>query len=66
MIKREYFAERKDGVNLYKSFSDSGLMIRKVGTEEVYEEAIDVEGSEFSYEETEEKIKDQSDVTCMS
>lgn len=30
----------------------TGLMIRKVGTDEIYGEAIDVDGSGFLYEET--------------
>ena len=57
MIKKEYFTTRKDGVKLYKTYSDSGFYIRKVGTEEVYDEAIDVESATFEYEETEEKVQ---------
>ena len=30
----------------------TGLMIHKIGTEEYYSEAIDVEGAPFTYEET--------------
>ena len=36
--------------------SDSGFMIRKVGTNEVYSEAYDV--LDYQYEETNEKIKE--------
>ena len=57
MIKKEYFTTRKDGVKLYKTYSDSGFYIRKVSTEEVYDEAIDVESATFEYEETEEKVQ---------
>ncbi len=57
MIKKEYFTTRKDGVKLYKTYSDSGFYIRKVGTEEVYDEAIDVQSATFEYEETEEKVQ---------
>ena len=32
MIIKEYFTTRKDGVKLYKTYSDSGFYIRKVGT----------------------------------
>ena len=52
MIQREFYCERKDGVNLYRTYSDAGVYIQKVGTQEVYEEAIDVEDSQFTYEET--------------
>ena len=40
--------------NLTKTYSDEGFYIRKIGTEEVYAEALDIH--EFEYEETEEKI----------
>lgn len=57
-VKREYLLTRKDEVKLYKSYSIEGFYIRKVGTEEVYAEAVDVEDAPFTYEETEEKIED--------
>jgi hypothetical protein len=44
--------ERKDGVKLYRTYSDRNMMIQKTGTEEVYSEAIDVENSGFTYTET--------------
>jgi hypothetical protein len=34
----------------------TGFKIRKVGTDELYDEAIDVENSGFTYEETNEAI----------
>lgn len=52
MIKNEFYITRTDGVNLYRTYSDSNLKIRKVGTEEIYDEAIDVENAPFTYEET--------------
>lgn len=57
MIIKEFYATRKDGVNLYKTYSDQNLMIRKVGTEEVYSEAIDIESATFVYEETDIPIE---------
>lgn len=33
-------------------YSDAGRMIRKVGTEEIYEEARDLSPCKWSYEET--------------
>ena len=52
MIKTEFYRTREDGVNLYRTYSDEGLMIHKVGTDEVYSEAIDIENSGYEYEET--------------
>ena len=52
MITKKFYKTRTDGVNLYRTYSDSNLKIRKVGTEEIYDEAIDVENAPFTYEET--------------
>ena len=62
MIQKEYYATRKDGVRLFKTYSDSNKYIRKVGTDEVYSEAIDIEGVDYEYEETDtdiEKMEEQ-------
>ena len=56
MIVTEFYATRKDGVNLYKTYSDANRYIRKVGTEEIYSEAIDVENSGYTYEETDKEM----------
>ncbi len=55
-IKKEFYKTRDDGVNLYRTFSDEGLQIQKVGTEEVYDEAIDVDGASYEYVETDKLI----------
>ena len=47
----------KDGVNLYRTYSDENYRIRQIETNTVYDEAIDVENAEYTYEETEEKIE---------
>ena len=57
MIVREFYKTRKDGVNLYRTYSDEQYMIRKIGTDEVYDEAIDVENAPYEYEETDVKIE---------
>lgn len=59
MIVREYFDTRKDGVRLYRTYSDKNLYIRKVGTDEVYSEAVDVEDAPYTYEETDKEIEDE-------
>lgn len=58
MIKREYTVTRDDGVKLYRTFSDLDMMIRKDGTDELYEEAVDIESSSDSYTETDIPIED--------
>ena len=56
MIIREFYMTRKDSVNLYKTYSDKGVYIKKQGTDEKYDAAIDVESAPYTYEETEEVI----------
>lgn len=58
MIVTEFYGTRKDGVNLYRTYSDKNVYIHKVGTNEEYSEAIDVEGSGYAYEETDKVIED--------
>lgn len=57
MIVKEKYKTREDGVTLYRTYSDIGHYIRQIETGVIYEEAIDVEGSLFTYEETEDKIE---------
>lgn len=57
MIRREFYRTRRDGVKLYKTYSDKGYYIRKVGTDEMYSVAIDVEDAQYTYEETTDKIE---------
>ena len=56
MIVREYLETRKDGVKLYRTYSNEGYKIKQVDTGRMYEEAIDVESKNYTYEETTEKI----------
>lgn len=57
MIIKEFYRTREDGIDLYRTYSDENYRIRKVGTNEIYDEAIDVEDSDYEYEETDEKIE---------
>lgn len=59
MIKpKEFFMTRADGVKLYRTYSDRGVKIRKVNTDEQpYVEAIDVESVNYTYEETDIPIE---------
>ena len=56
MIQREFYTQRKDGVKLYRTYSDAGMMIRQTETGAEYAEAIDVEGATYTYTETETPI----------
>lgn len=57
MVIREFYMQRKDGVNLYRSYSNEGYKIKQVETGLIYDEAIDVENAPYTYEETNEKIE---------
>lgn len=57
MIVKEYYKTRKDGVKLYRTYSSENLYIMQVETGVVYDEAIDVEGAPYTYEETNEPIE---------
>ena len=57
MIIKEFYITREDGARLYRSYSDRNLYIQKVGTDEVYSEAIDVETAPFEYFETDKEIE---------
>ena len=58
MIKREFYKTRKDGVNLYKTYSDEGYRIIQIETGNIFDEAIDIEDAPYTYEETNEKIEE--------
>ena len=62
-VIKEFYREREDGVKLYRNYSDKGLKIKKVGTEEVYSEAIDVENAPYVYKETEEQAEIYKEAT---
>lgn len=55
MIIREIINEQ-----LEKHYSDAGFKIRKIGTEEIYEDAIDLIELGYEYEETDIPIEDNN------
>lgn len=61
-INTEFYKTREDGVDLFRTYSDAGFMIRKVGTDEVYSEAIDIEGAPYEYVETGDVIPEEERV----
>ena len=60
-VIREYYKTRKDGVNLYRTYSDNGMYLRQHPTGIEYAEAIDVEGAPYTYEETDKPIETEEE-----
>ena len=58
MIIKEYYMTRKDGVNLYRIYSDQNVYILQVETGYEYDEAIDVENAPYTYIETAKPIEE--------
>jgi len=59
MIVKEYFMTRRDGVKLYRTYSDNNKLIRQIETGIEYIEAVDVDGAPYHYEETNEDIPEE-------
>lgn len=49
---------RRDGVNLYRIYSDKNVYILQVETDIEYEEAVDVENAPYTYIETAKPIEE--------
>lgn len=58
MIVKEFYRTRKDGVNLFRTYSDEGVYIVQNETGIEYAEAIDVENAPYTYSETDKPIED--------
>ena len=67
MIVKEFFMTRKDGVKLYRNYSDKNKMILQVETGIKYDEAVDVESAPYTYQETDEDIpsEDEEELEAM-
>lgn len=57
MIIKEFYRQRKDGVNLYRTYSDKNVYILQNETGIEYDEAIDVENAPYTYSETDKPIE---------
>lgn len=66
MIVREHYKTRTDGVELYKTYSDAGYLIRQAETGVEYAEAIDVDGASYTYTETDKLVTDNFDIETAS
>ena len=60
MVRTETIT-RDDGVKLIRTYSDERFKIRQNETGIVYDEAIDVENSRYTYEETDIKIESEEE-----
>ncbi len=61
VIKRDY-PLLADGLERVEYLSDNGFMIRKVGTDEVYSNAIELLDTIVEYEETDILVEDTATV----
>lgn len=65
MIKTEFYRTREDGIDLYRTYSDSNKYILQVETGIEYDEAIDVADENgnirYTYKETEKNIEREED-----
>lgn len=61
MIVTEYYMTRSDGVKLYRTYSDEGMMMIQNETGIKYGEAVDVENSGYTYTETDEPVEGDTD-----
>lgn len=57
MVVKEFYLTRKDGVNLYRNYSDEGFYIVQNETGIEYSEAVDVEGAPYTYNESDKLIE---------
>jgi hypothetical protein len=58
MIVREFYETRFDGVNLYRTYSNTNRYIKQNPTGVIYSDAIDIENAPYTYEETEQLIEE--------
>lgn len=65
MIVRDFFKQREDGIKLFRTYSDKNYIIQKVGTDEKYSDAIDIETALFEYIETDELIKEEQPLEIL-
>lgn len=61
MIVREFYKTRKDGVNLYRTYSNTDHYIVQNETGVEYVKAIDVEGAPYTYSESNRVIEKEDE-----
>lgn len=60
MVIREFYRTRKDGINLYRTYSDANFYIKQNETGIEYTEAIDIENAPYTYSETDKLIEKEN------
>lgn len=61
MVVTDYYRTRTDGTVLNRTYSSLGLKIKQNETGNVYDEAIDVEGSPYTYTESDTPVEGGGD-----
>lgn len=61
MVKHELYGIRQDGVCLIITYSTDKKKLLKVGTDELYEEVIDIEDAPYKYIETDILIEQEQE-----
>ena len=64
MIVRELFCTLEDGTVLYRSYSDQYFMIERDG--ELYNDAVDPDGFDRVYTETDILIEGKEDINAVT
>lgn len=64
MIVRELFCTLEDGTFLYRSYSDQYVMIERDG--ELYNDAVDPDGFDRVYTETDIPIEGKEDINAVT
>lgn len=59
MIVKEFYLTREDGIKLFRTYSDQDFYIKQIETGAIYDNAVDIESSTFTYEETDKMIERQ-------
>ena len=62
MVIKEFFRTREDGVVLYRTYSDTNHYVKQIETGAIYEEAVDVESAQYTYDETDDIIVASADI----
>ena len=66
MVIREFYKTRADGVKLYRTYSDAGVMVRQAETGVEYDAAIDVEDASYTYTEAASAADDIPDSDALA
>ena len=64
LIVRELFCTLEDGTVLYRSYSDQDFMIERDG--ELYNDAVDPDGFDRVYTETDIPIEGKEDINAVT